>query len=878
MTLKDALKKHFGFSAFRAGQEKIITSILNGDNVLAVMPTGGGKSLCYQLPALISEGFSIVISPLIALMKDQVDALNKENEIAAFINSTMEYREAEHVLTGIYEGRIKILYVAPERLSNMHFAEKIKNLRPSFLFVDEAHCISEWGHNFRPTYRKIKEFAQFTGIQKISAFTATATPEVVHDIVEQLGVSEPKIFVFGFERDNISINVFSVKEKRSKLLEAIHKYGTPAIIYTSSRKKTEEVFEFLRLNKISCGYYHAGQNAVIRKHTQEDFLEGRIKIIVATNAFGMGIDKKDIRLVVHYNMPGTIENYYQEIGRAGRDGKESAAVLLFDRNDISIQQYFLANSYPDKELLRKFYDAICDYSGIALGSTSDGEIPINYEYISSYVQKEVTKALATAMLNILEESGYVRQVPELSKKYSYRFITDLSSLKNYVKNISDHNKKLLVLTLLREYGSSAFSKQVYFSLADLSIQTGRSEPEMENTLKELHNAGILDLIIPTTGEDTVILSSPRVQSERLIIDFERLSRNFIHASKKLELMTNYIYTKECRFKYILNYFGEDTTSYRCRKCDICTSPNTGSDTTAEYLREIVLRTVAHFPDGITESNCINILTGKTKSAAFRNSPTFSSLAVFTSQEISSIINSLKPSGYLKNSTRKKNTLQVTNKAIKALEEKGFIEKKESVVNHEENIEMFHLLREARTKAANRFTQPAYIICSDEILSEIVRTRPTTKLQLLRIPGFNERMYNKVGEQFLEIVKSFIDMPFEQRENNSQKQQVMPASLKETAEYVSKGYSFKEIAKLLKLDEPVIAMQIESIIEYMPEINTSKLISLQIIEKLEPHVATGMRDLKELKKRVPSEVSFPELRVAIAIINSKKVLMGRIKEN
>ncbi|MDY0084261.1 MAG: RecQ family ATP-dependent DNA helicase, partial [Ignavibacteriaceae bacterium] len=307
MTAKQAFKKYFNYDSFRSGQEEIINEILSGTNVLAILPTGAGKSLCYQIPAIIGDNYAIVISPLIALMKDQVDSLNKSFEIAAFINSTQTDKEVEQVLQNIKYGKIKIVYVAPERLEYSEFANRLKSLNPNYLFVDEAHCISQWGHNFRPSYNKIKDFIKFTGIKKVSAFTATATPEVVKDIIKQLELKNSKLIIKGFERDNLFINAEITKKKKERCLQLCQQYRGTSIIYTSSRKKAEEVSEYLKLNKLNCEYYHAGLDPIIRKKIQEDFIEDRLSVIVATNAFGMGIDKKDIRLVIHYNTPGTIE-------------------------------------------------------------------------------------------------------------------------------------------------------------------------------------------------------------------------------------------------------------------------------------------------------------------------------------------------------------------------------------------------------------------------------------------------------------------------------------------------------------------------------------------------------------------------------------------
>jgi ATP-dependent DNA helicase RecQ len=302
-------------------------------------------------------------------MKDQVDGLNKKKEVAAFINSTMSYPETEAVLRKISLGSIKILYLAPERIDSLKFADRLKELKPSNLFIDEAHCISEWGHSFRPSYLKIKEFINHIEIKKVSAFTATATPEVREDILFQLGLADTKIFVRGFERENLNIRVIHSKKKKEKCLELLRDINGPAIIYTSSRKKAEEAAEYLNLKGITCNYYHAGLTAPERRRVQDEFIQGRTEIIAATNAFGMGIDKADIRLIIHYNTPGSIESYYQEIGRAGRDGKESFCFLLHHSSDIVIQNFFITNTHPNKEYIQNIYKAICDHNRIAVGST-----------------------------------------------------------------------------------------------------------------------------------------------------------------------------------------------------------------------------------------------------------------------------------------------------------------------------------------------------------------------------------------------------------------------------------------------------------------------------------------------------------------------------
>ncbi|MEK7158961.1 MAG: RecQ family ATP-dependent DNA helicase [Patescibacteria group bacterium] len=345
---QDNLKEIFKFSEFKPGQKEVVDSILAGHDTLAIMPTGGGKSLCYQMPALLNNKVTIVISPLIALMKDQVDGLKARGIGAAFINSSQDYSEIQAVLNFIKSGQIKLLYIAPERLKSSSFQNMFQNLGVCLVAVDEAHCVSNWGHDFRPDYMLINEFvAKFSERPIVAAFTATATPEVRADIIKHLGLREAKVFVRGFDRPNLKLSVedgLSEHNREQLALEIIKKTNGSGILYTLTRKNTERLAGWLQQNKISAVAYHAGLNTALRKQVQEDFMENKYKVIVATIAFGMGVDKADIRFVIHLGLPASLENYYQEAGRAGRDGEPSECFLLSNKKDFGLQSYFIQKS------------------------------------------------------------------------------------------------------------------------------------------------------------------------------------------------------------------------------------------------------------------------------------------------------------------------------------------------------------------------------------------------------------------------------------------------------------------------------------------------------------------------------------------------------
>ncbi len=365
-SLHAALKQHFGFDGFRTGQEQAVQSLLGGRDVILVMPTGSGKSLCYQLPAMILDGVSIVVSPLIALMKDQVDGLNERGINATFINSSLSLPELRERSDGLYNGRYRLVYVAPERFRNRRFQDLMQSLNITLLAIDEAHCISQWGHDFRPDYLRLRYVVEQLPQARIMALTATATPEVCADIVTQLGLGQhrrqaPDVLVYGFERPNLKLVVHQTgghKEKMRHIRRVLRDYPC-GIVYCATRKQTEKVYEILRDEGVSCCCYHGGMEDGERKRIQDRFMNGEDNMVVATNAFGMGIDKPDVRFVIHWDIPGSLEAYYQEIGRAGRDGRESICALLYNYADVRTQEFFIEGANPSRGDFMAVWSAVC---------------------------------------------------------------------------------------------------------------------------------------------------------------------------------------------------------------------------------------------------------------------------------------------------------------------------------------------------------------------------------------------------------------------------------------------------------------------------------------------------------------------------------------
>ncbi len=773
---QEILKEFFGYDSFRPAQEEIISEILRGENVIAVLPTGAGKSVCYQIPALLSENYSIVISPLIALMKDQVDSLNKNKQISAFINSTLEWIEIEKILNDIAFGKIKLLYIAPERLESKEFSSRLKSMKPSYLFIDEAHCISEWGHNFRPSYTKIKDFIQFTEIKKVSAFTATATPEVVRDIIKQLEIKNPKVIVKGFERENIAISVFQSNKKKEKLLEVLKTNQRPAIIYVSSRRKAESLNKFLNLNKLKSEFYHAGLNNLLRRNIQEEFIEGKIPIIIATNAFGMGIDKKDIRTVIHYDIPGSIENYYQEIGRAGRDGKPSSAILLFDEKDLSIHKYFIDSAYPRKELIHQIYNGICDYAQIAVGSLSVNNIPINTDYLNLYTKQKISSGLLHSALTYLESAGYIKINSSLTSHDSIKFLINPDKLKQFLKTTENDELKDLILFLVRNFGSKIFNEKIIIDYQFTESNTGLSQETQKDLYNFLNDIGFAEFI-SLDGKETVTLLQPRVSKENLRLNYKLINELYLFAQEKLEKMRVFVDVKDCRFKYVLNYFGQNTSDYSCGKCDNCNSHNDQSES-------------------LTNIFDIN-------------------------EEVELPFD-----------------------------------------NYDKNLELFHRLSEARKSAAKKFMQTPNLICPDSVLAKISQLKPDNKFKLMMIDGFTTRMFNKVGNDFLEVIQSYL------KDNQDDSAKALPQNVKETLILLKKNFSLKEIASIRKLDEAIISMQIETILSYYPETDINSILNEKDLKIIEEAMNNGFENLRDLKDKLNNKYSVPLLRIAIAKIKAR----------
>lgn len=858
MELLRFLTERFGYASFRKGQQEIIQSILKGENVIAILPTGAGKSLCYQFPAILGPNFSIVISPLIALMKDQTDSLNKNGKVAAFINSSLSYRETEEVFSELSSGKLKLLYVAPERLESRNFLERIKNYTPDYLFVDEAHCISEWGHNFRPSYQKIRDFAEQISLKRISAFTATATPEVIVDIKKQLNLISPKVYVKGFERDNILIKVIQTSRNKETLFDIITKHKGSAIVYASSRKNAEEAAGYLKANKINAEFYHAGLSSVERKRIQELFIEDKIGVICATNAFGMGIDKPNIRLIVHYNMPGNIESFYQEIGRAGRDGKISRAFLLYNASDISIHKFFINNAYPTREQIGIVYNMLCDSAGIPLGKTSETDIHVDTGRILKHFNRGTSPSIILSALRVLEASGYTKIINAYEGKSVLKIDYSPDSLKSYVKNYAGDTSKEIIISLLREFGGNVFNSKAEFSLSGFAKKLELSEDSVNQELLILSAAGIISYYTPPAGKSMRLLQ-PRIPASMLIINYENIAQRVAKDLDKLNKMIDFVYTGDCRFNYIINYFGEKNESYKCGSCDNCAGDNFNKTAELEYLREIVIRTVYETKGKLNGKDIIGLLLGKTGNVYLASYPDYGSCSNYNESEMQVVLDSAIQMEYI---TRENvaGEVSLTAKGMEFLKKTGYIAEENKTINYEYNLELYHKLNEIRKNAAKRFMQTVYLICPDDVLKKVIEKTPIKESEILSIPGFNQRMFNKIGREFLEEIREF--KRFHEVNVTGSLYSADEGMIK-TGKLLEMGYSFNDISRLRNITEAELSKEIITLIELNPELDISNLYKTGELEKIYSEIRKGYIDLKELKNRLDSNFTYSKIRIAEA---------------
>lgn len=562
-TIHEILNKYWGYNSFRYLQEDIIKSVLEGNDTLGLMPTGGGKSITFQVPTMAMDGMAIIITPIISLMKDQVDNLLKRKIKATYLHSGLSFTEKRKVIDKCLFGNYKFLYVSPERLQSENFLDQLRDIKISLIVIDEAHCISQWGYDFRPSFLKIINLRNALPNVPILALTATATPQVVNDIVDKLQLRTPHIFSMSFARNNLSYVVRKSEDKISQLIHILNNVAGSGIVYVRSRSKTKLIAEELHRNNIDADFYHAGLAIEDKEEKQNKWKSGNCRIMVATNAFGMGIDKPDVRIVVHCDCPNSLEEYYQEAGRAGRDGKRSYAVLLISHNDKTTLKKRIADLFPSRDFIKKVYELVGIFLDVAIGDGYNITYDFNFNLFCKTFKLPVLPTHNA--LRLLTQAGYIEFIEEIETLSRVMILAQKEELYN-LRNISEKNDTVLQ-AILRQY-TGLFADYVFINEELLSRKYNISQEDIYDALLTLTRMHILHYI-PRKRTPYIIFTTAREETKYLLIPktiYEEQKKRIVY---RIENMEQYAYSiDKCREKMLLDYFGDKNTN-NCGTCDVC---------------------------------------------------------------------------------------------------------------------------------------------------------------------------------------------------------------------------------------------------------------------------------------------------------------------
>ena len=855
---RSVLKTVFGFDDFRIGQVDIVTAVLQGKDVLGVLPTGGGKSLCFQVPALVFPGCTLVVSPLIALMTDQVQRLRQRNVEAECLHSGQSNAEQQQIFDKARQGLVKLLYVAPERLSSSQFVQQLAGVTVSLLAVDEAHCISEYGHDFRPAYRLIPRLFSVKARVPIVALTATATPDVRTDVTATLQMINPTVIVRGFDRPNLSLKVYETAHKVEAIAAIAIKHSTESIlIYAGSRRTTETLAAELGKRGISAAAYHAGKHPTERQTIQESFLNGTVPVLTATNAFGMGIDKPDIRFVIHADLTLTPEAYYQEAGRAGRDGKPAVCLLLYHESDRRLMDFFIECTYPDEQTISK----VLNYLHYQNSQLRPGEL-LRADETQVAVTLHLSHAHVKGVMNLLEREGaLVRTSADGYVQVVRRASADRLQEFAQAAPATTREAARAISSLLM--GADA-RDGVTISIRTILQRNGISVHEFRETLKAMLLARLISYKGRESDAGVILLTSSDSQIGD-IVDMPQVHQRTDRAIGKLNLVINYAQTAECKRNYLLNYFGDVTHSSRCGRCSSCTETKQVPSISSrdKGTERAVVQCVYELRNRFGRNVVADVLTGTASAKVIQHNlhhaASWGALKSYNRSEVMRVIDGSVVRQMLVLTGSLFPLLGVSEKGLRAYRPMPRqLELRAPVVD-----EMFaaavKALLEFRDSTADRENKAPSSLCSMAAIERLASDMPKSVKELVPPVHGDGIFLAHYSDEILQVLNKV---------RMQQAGRIPSARITETTRRVvalaETSTSLAHLAERLRLTAPQVAQQLQLAIEGGVSVNLSTLIPAEVFEQVVRFVRNHRyARLRQVREYFGNEVDYPVLRVAVA---------------